>query len=506
MGEGTGTLEALREATSAAAEYLRLGDAACSVPAQPGLDDAFCQLPAGESAHSGLAASQAVCLAGIAAGLAAGLLWAPSETALALAIAGAVAFAVLLAVRLYILWVALSRGGDTSIDAAVSHLDALPKYSVLVTLYDEAAVAPQLVEALSRLDYPIEKLEILLLLEACDHATRAALVTIDLPPQMRILTVPPGRPRTKPRALCYGLQHAQGEYIVVYDAEDRPEPDQLLKAARAFRDSDQALGCLQARLNIYNREQSILTRLFTVEYTSLFDATLPALAAAAAPVPLGGTSNHFTRSALAVTGGWDPWNVTEDADLGIRLARHGYRVEPLNSTTWEEAPSTFSVWLRQRTRWLKGWMQTYFVHMRDPVALWRELGWRGFFWFQAILGGGLLAALAHPWLIAGLILNGLTHDASSLWPSTALWWWAILNIVAVTVVSITLASLTINRRGFSGLALAACASPVLWLPISLAAYLAIYELMRRPFHWAKTPHGQTVRRLEHPVGWPAVKG
>lgn len=499
MGEGTSTLEALREATSGPAEYLRLDEAACNVPAQPGLDDAFCRLPAARSARSGLAASQAVCLAGVAASLAAGLLSAPSETALALAIAGAAAFAVLLAVRLYILWVALSRGADTSIDAAVLHPDALPKYSVLVTLYDEAAVAPRLIEALSRLDYPIEKLEILLLLEAGDHATRAALVATGLTPQMQILTVPPGRPRTKPRALCYGLQHAQGEYIVVYDAEDRPEPDQLLKAVRAFRDSDKTLGCLQARLNIYNRDQSILTRLFTVEYTSLFDATLPALAAAAAPVPLGGTSNHFTRSALALTGGWDPWNVTEDADLGIRLARQGYRVEPLNSTTWEEAPATIPVWLRQRTRWLKGWMQTYFVHMRDPAALCSDLGWRGFFWFQAILGGGLLAALAHPWLIAGMILNGLTQDASSPWPATALWWWAILNIIAVTAVSIILARLTIHRRGFSGLALAACASPLLWLPISLAAYLAINELMRRPFHWAKTPHGQFAGRAEHHI-------
>lgn len=233
----------------------------------------------------------------------------------------------------------------------------LPVYSVLVPLFREASVLPGLVQSLQALDYPPAKLEIFLILEADDTATQAAVLSQALPGNFRSLIVPDRGPRTKPKALNYALQFARGDFVVVYDAEDRPQPGQLRRAWDVFRQSPPGLACLQAQLNIYNPGRSWFTRQFTIEYSALFDAILPALESLRLPVPLGGTSNHFPRDLLIGLGGWDPYNVTEDADLGIRIARAGYHTGVLASTTWEEAPPVFGVWLKQRTRWLKGWMQ-----------------------------------------------------------------------------------------------------------------------------------------------------
>ena len=232
----------------------------------------------------------------------------------------------------------------------------LPIYSFMVALYDEADVLPTLIAALTNLDYPATKLDGLLVIEDGDFATKAALLEIALPAFMRVVVVPDGELRTKPRALNYALALARGVYVVIYDAEDRPEPDQLRRALAAFRTAadtgsgTQQLACVQACLNIYNARQSWLTRQFTVEYSALFDSVLPTLQRLRMPMPLGGTSNHFPRRVLAELRGWDPYNVTEDADLGIRIARLGHRVTMISSTTWEEAPATFNLWLKQRTR------------------------------------------------------------------------------------------------------------------------------------------------------------
>jgi len=201
--------------------------------------------------------------------------------------------------------------------------------------------------------------------------------------------------RTKPKALNYALPLARGEFVVIYDAEDRPEPDQLRRALH--RGGPPNLAAVQARLNLYNASDSWLTSQFTIEYCALFDGLLPALDRLSLPIPLGGTSNHFRASALRWLMAWDAFNVTEDADLGIRLARSGYRCQVVASTTHEEAPARLMCWLRQRTRWLKGYVQTWLVHMRSPAALWRELGPRGFLAFQIMVGGTVLSALAHPW-------------------------------------------------------------------------------------------------------------
>ncbi|WP_439572773.1 glycosyltransferase [Phreatobacter sp.] len=169
----------------------------------------------------------------------------------------------------------------------------LPRYAILCALYREEAVAAQLVGALHRIAYPRAKLDILILTEADDDATRNAIAAANPDPAIRVITLPPGGPATKPRALALGLPLARGDLVVVYDAEDRPHPGQLREAAETFAVADDRLGCLQAPLAIVNSRDSLLTRLFTAEYDALFRVLLPGLARLGWPMPLGGTSNHF---------------------------------------------------------------------------------------------------------------------------------------------------------------------------------------------------------------------
>jgi cellulose synthase/poly-beta-1,6-N-acetylglucosamine synthase-like glycosyltransferase len=373
----------------------------------------------------------------------------------------------------------------------------LPAYSVLVPLVREAGVLPGLIRALRALDYPAAKLEVLLVLEADDVETQAALLDVALPANFRMLLVPCAEPRTKPKALNYALQVARGDFVVVYDAEDRPEPDQLRRAWEVFRHAPPDLGCLQAQLNIYNCDESWLSRQFTIEYSALFDAILPALERLRLPVPLGGTSNHFPRATLIAVGAWDPYNVTEDADLGIRLARHGFHTGILASTTWEEAPPRLGAWMKQRTRWLKGWMQTYLVHTRRPRQLNRDLGLRAAIGFHALMGGLIASALVHPlfYTILGWeALSGRLLAPAETTLGTVLWTVAWLNLAVGYVVSMLVGMVSALRRGHRRLAVLALLTPLYWLLISLAAYRAAYHFVRMPYRWEKTEHGGRGKR------------
>ncbi|MBB3903067.1 glycosyltransferase family 2 protein [Methylobacterium brachythecii] len=270
---------------------------------------------------------------------------------------------------------------------------ALPTYTVLVALYREASVVEQLVGSLKSLDYPAAKLDIKLLLEADDVETAEALRSIALPPWFEIVTAPPGLPRTKPRALNIALPLARGRYLVVYDAEDVIERQQLKLAATLFARAPKTTACLQGRLVIDNYKDGWLTRLFAIEYSALFDVLGPALAAWRMPTPLGGTTTHFRTRVLCELRGWDAWNVTEDADLGMRLALAGYHVGDLPSDTKEEGLRLVKPWLRQRTRWMKGFLQTSFTHLRNPAETAGRLGPLGSLFALTLLPGTVLSAL-----------------------------------------------------------------------------------------------------------------
>lgn len=372
----------------------------------------------------------------------------------------------------------------------------LPVYSILVPMFREGEVLPDLVAALSAIDYPAAKLDVLLVLESVDHETQKVAASLDLPGFMRVVVVPDSQPRTKPKALNYALQLARGDYVVVYDAEDAPDPDQLRKAISRFREAPAKVACLQGRLNIHNVRDSWLTRQFTLEYTVLFDVILPGLARLGLPIPLGGTSNHFPRQVLDRWFGWDPFNVTEDADLGIRLARTGARVEMLNSTTWEEAPARFGIWFRQRTRWLKGWMQTYLVHTRQPLRLMWDLGWAAFLGFHLYSGGLVLSALVFPIfciIVAVEVWQGVWLDLPMSIPSGALWTLAVFNLAAAYLATLVGTVVAIWRRGRIWLLPAVLLMPFYWLLISLAAYRAAIQLATAPYYWEKTEHRSRTR-------------
>lgn len=368
-----------------------------------------------------------------------------------------------------------------------------PVYSILVPLYREAELVDDLVRALDRLDWPADRREILFATETDDVATRRALVrAIGGRAGMHVVVVPAGEPRTKPRALMYTLGLARGDLVVVYDAEDEPAPDQLRLAHARLCRPDGRVGCVQARLNVYNARHGFMTRQFALEYTALFDAILPSLRRLGLPVPLGGTSNHFRRDVLDAVGGWDPYNVTEDADLGIRLARAGWQVEILPSTTWEEAPPVFRIWLGQRARWLKGWMQTCLVHLRRPVTLWRELGPRAFAGCLVVMTAMILSAFVHP-LVYGFAAWSLATGQPALWPPdeswrAAVWWLGAGNLMLAYGLGMALTIVTARKRHGAGLAWHAIFIPIYWLMISLAAYRALIDLVRAPFHWRKTTH------------------
>ncbi|HZA01515.1 MAG TPA: glycosyltransferase [Hyphomicrobiaceae bacterium] len=367
----------------------------------------------------------------------------------------------------------------------------LPIYSILVPLLREAAILPDLIRALSNFDYPPGKLDVILVLESTDVETQRAVTRVKLPDFMRVVIVPDSLPRTKPKALNYALPLARGDYVVVYDAEDVPEPDQLRRALALFRGNRERVVCVQARLNVYNPRACWLARQFALEYSALFDVTLPALVKMGLPVPLGGTSNHFPRRVLQQCGGWDPYNVTEDADLGIRLARWGGRTAVLRATTWEEAPVRFAVWLRQRTRWHKGWMQTYFVHTRQPVRLLRELGPLGFLGFHSYSGGLILSGLVFPVFCAMLafeVYGGALLSVPATVSGQALWLLAGFNLIASYACAIATAAVAVTRRRRSWLMFDTLLMPFYWLLTSLAAYRALFQFVVAPYHWEKTDH------------------
>jgi cellulose synthase/poly-beta-1,6-N-acetylglucosamine synthase-like glycosyltransferase len=371
-----------------------------------------------------------------------------------------------------------------------------PRYTILCPMYKEAAILPQFTKAIADIDYPEDKLEILLLLEANDLETIASATAMNLPDTFKIVVVPHSFPKTKPKACNYGLKEATGEYAVIYDAEDIPDPLQLKKAIVTFERSADTIGCIQAKLNYYNWNQNLLTRLFTLEYTLWFNLVLPGLQSIKAPIPLGGTSNHFRVSLLRSIGGWDPFNVTEDADLGMRLAKKGYTTLILDSTTLEEANSQFWNWIRQRSRWIKGYIQTYFVHTRKMTT---KQSKRDFIIFQLLIGGKVLSALINPllWVITILYFvfrNTIGSYIHSLY-NPAIFYLALTTLLLGNFLYLYIYMMAAAKRQHFELIITTFFVPFYWLMISIATVKAIYEFIVKPFYWQKTTHGLHIKNV-----------
>jgi cellulose synthase/poly-beta-1,6-N-acetylglucosamine synthase-like glycosyltransferase len=365
----------------------------------------------------------------------------------------------------------------------------LPSYTILVPCYHEANVLPEVLARIEALDYPRSKKQVLVLLEEDDDETIAKAKALRPADNVRIVILPDGAPRTKPRGCNVGLLLARGEYLVIYDAEDRPEPSQLREVVEKFRAEPDDVVCLQARLNYFNADQNFLTRMFTLEYSMWFDYMLVGVDALGLPMPLGGTSNHFRTDRLRELGGWDPYNVTEDADLGIRCKAHGYRVGTVQTTTWEEACSVTWPWVRQRTRWIKGFMVTTAVHTRSVRQLYRTTGWRGVAGLYFFIGATPATFLINP-LVVALGLYGIFGlPLSNYHVTDYITAMNTFSLVFGTLAMVAITMYTARRRKQWKLLGYAFLNPVYWMLHSTAAWRALYQLIRKPSEWEKTPHG-----------------
>jgi cellulose synthase/poly-beta-1,6-N-acetylglucosamine synthase-like glycosyltransferase len=377
--------------------------------------------------------------------------------------------------------------------------EELPLYSIFCPLYKEWRVVPQFVEAMEKLEYPKEKLQIIFLLEENDGETIQKVRDAKLPSHYEVVIVPHSNPKTKPKAMNYGLPYVKGEYVVVYDAEDVPDPDQLLKAIGAFRELPETTVCVQAKLNFYNVRQNLLTRLFTAEYSLWFDLVLPGLQSYNGPIPLGGTSNHFKTPAIRELLGWDAFNVTEDCDLGIRLSKQGYRTAIIESTTLEEANSDVGNWFNQRSRWIKGYMQTYLVHMRNIRPFESRRAFLDFLMFQANVGGKILSMFINPlmWFIT-IIYFVFRGQASgfieSLFPTSILYI-GVVSLVFGNFLYLYYYMIGCAKRGHNHLIKYIFFVPFYWLAMSIASWRALYEVIVKPHYWAKTVHGLHLEKL-----------
>jgi cellulose synthase/poly-beta-1,6-N-acetylglucosamine synthase-like glycosyltransferase len=417
---------------------------------------------------------------------------------------GVVDFSALHAVSSAILWLIFSASVMLRSMAAIANGpevlpskvtdDELPNYTIVVALYREASVVEDLVKAIDTLDYPKGKLDIKLVVEQRDVETFSRLVELRLPGRYEVIVAPVGKPQTKPRALNIALSSARGDLIVVYDAEDIPASNQLRLAASRFA-ADKDLDCLQARLAIRNHGESWLSKLFAIEYAMLFDVINPGLCALELPIPLGGSSNHFRVRSLVGVGAWDEWNVTEDADLGVRLARFGYRVKALDSDTWEEAPFEVGNWFRQRVRWQKGWMQTLIVHTRRPIFFWRDLGPRRAVAATTLIVGAIFGCLFWPAFAVGTIWRAVTagQGVMSPWREMSDVFTYILALSGVWTILLP-AVIAAKFRRLNVTASVLLLLPVYYLLVSVATWLAMLDLALRPHYWAKTAHGRSRQR------------
>ncbi len=370
----------------------------------------------------------------------------------------------------------------------------LPIYTIFCPLYKEWQVIPQFTRAISKIDWPKDKLDVQLLLEENDPETIEEARRMDLPDYFNIIIVPHGFPKTKPKACNYGLCHAKGEYAVIFDAEDVPDTDQLKKAYLTFdKLKNEKIICVQAKLNFYNARQNILTRLFSAEYALWFDLVLTGLQSVKSPIPLGGTSNHFRTKDLKMLNGWDPFNVTEDCDLGIRITKMGYNTAIFNSTTMEEATSNVGNWMRQRSRWIKGYMQTYLVHMRRPHEFMTDLKNPHIITFQLVVGGKVLSMFVNPvmWVVTILyfsyrsIMGPLVEP---LFPGPVLYI-AVFSLIFGNFLYIYYYMIGCAKREQWDLVKYVFLVPFYWLMMSVASWKALWQLIFKPHYWEKTVHG-----------------
>ena len=387
----------------------------------------------------------------------------------------------------------------------------LPRYTLLLALYKESNMLKTLVQALDALQYPRHLLQILFLLEEDDAETQAEVIGMELPDHYQVIVAPDLKPRGKPKALNLGLAATTGAFCVLYDAEDRPDHDQLLKAVAAFRAAPENVACVQARLFFWNMKSSLISRMYWSEYVVHYWFVLTGLAKLGLIPPLGGTSNHFRTEDLHQVaypyselpegaegvGGWDPWNVTEDAELAGALAMHGKRVMLIDSVTKEEATAHFRIADKQRRRWIKGYAQTGLCYTRSPIRMARAMGPIKWFCYNLLVLGTPVSLVINPIFWGLTITFAITRAAfiQSLFPPYLFYPGVVLFLAGNLLVMIQMMLACLHRDG-RGNAKYMLLVPLSWLFTSWSAYRALPELAVPKWRssWNKTPHGHDLSK------------
>jgi len=403
-------------------------------------------------------------------------------------------FTILFKTLLFAIGMKVKNEADANTQVIDAPHNKLPVYTILVPLYKEERVLKKLTESIRAFDYPKSKLDVKLIVESDDDITIDAIKALRLPRMFEMIKVPYSLPRTKPKACNYALRFARGDFVTIYDAEDIPDPKQLKKVLYEFANSSDDLACVQAKLNFFNRDENLLAKLFSIEYSSLFEFLLYGLEFLKIPIPLGGTSNHFRVRTLKELYAWDPYNVTEDADLGLRIAQKGWRCKIIDSTTMEECPISLSAWIRQRSRWIKGHMQTYFVHMRKPFRLFEKTGLVGFMGVQFFLGAPALIFLISPimWTIWALFVSGILNIPAGMpyWFNYVINYSSILLVFGV-IIQLFYAFVVVSYQKWPRMGGAIVMFPFYWVLHSVASFKALWQLITKPYYWEKTNHGLT---------------
>jgi len=368
-----------------------------------------------------------------------------------------------------------------------------PKYTILIPLFKEAAVIPHLAEALISLDYPKDKKQILIILEEEDDETPPAVREANLPDNFKVIKVPHSHPQTKAKACNYAMGFATGEITTIFDAEDMPDKDQLKKVVSKFVRSSRDVVCVQGKLCYYNSEENWLTGMFALEYANLFNYVLPAMSRREYPIPLGGSSNHFKTSVLRELNGWDPFNVTEDADLGLRISARGYKIKMVHSFTQEEAPISIKAWIKQRSRWVKGYFHTFFVYMRHPIYVYQKYGFKGFIFFVYMLFISPFLLATTPLMIyySVKIIFGFYYFSHVT--EQILKYFTLFNLIYGVSGLIFMTFFMTRVQDLRGVKLW-WTYPAYFILHVFAAVLAFYKLLTNPHKWDKTTHGVSKKR------------
>jgi cellulose synthase/poly-beta-1,6-N-acetylglucosamine synthase-like glycosyltransferase len=434
---------------------------------------------------------QRIGLIALAIGIIAALVTAWTPTLIILNAVFTVFFLASTIYRVYIIDVALRRQAQIVVepDELIAPDGEWPYYVIQVPLYKEKHAVPHIIESLGSLDYPRDRYTVQLLVEEDDEETKGAVSKVEIKPPFVVVNIPVSYPRTKPKACNVGLAAAEGDYLVIYDAEDRPDKDQLKKAVVAFSRCEKEVTCIQAKLNFYNTDRNLITRLFTAEYSMWYDLCLPGLDYLRAPIPLGGTSNHFRLDILKQLQGWDEYNVTEDCDLGLRLFMDGWRTRILDSTTWEEACPRLFPWFRQRSRWVKGYLQTYLVHTRSPLKITKHLGFANSVHFHLLIGGSVFNQLLAPvyWLLVAVWLVSRPEGLGQYFPASVFLMGSACLFLGTFYLVYSCAVACIIRK--SGRVVKYTPLMLLyWMAMSWAAWKGTLQLIWNPHYWEKTEH------------------